>query len=180
MKIERHVEIHALESLLGSFASSLPAYRIQIPSRSSRQGGTPFAWHPWIHAACRGSSNARSTASIGRWEDRPISIATWSPFMINIFFPASSWVLDTPGTTSQTKRPKHQPHVLMLTGNKPATLFLWRDLPDDEMPKRLEALTGREDGTTVYGPKPLACSPSAVEAGCFNRRRHFSCIVRIQ
>ena len=33
------------------------------------------------------------------------------------------------------------------------------------LPSRLEAVSGREDGTTVYSDKLLACSLSAYEAG---------------
>ena len=48
-------------------------------------------------------------------------------------------------------------------GKKPARLCLWGPARR-QLPPFLEAVTGREDGSTVYSSLPLACSISAREA----------------
>lgn len=52
-----------------------------------------------------------------------------------------------------------------LTGTKPSSLTLWGGCVLLDLPQKLESGAAREDGTVIYTPRPLASSPSAVEAG---------------
>lgn len=66
---------------------------------------------------------------------------------------------------------------LIQAGDKAPALELWGGAGGNrraDLPDRLEAIAGREDGSVVYSPKPLACSISACEArmrACWMRER---------
>lgn len=72
-------------------------------------------------------------------------------------------------SSNQTSRTMSMVKKKHSSGRKPATLFLWSD-SRTTLPRRLEAIAGREDGSIVYSPKPLGCSISALEAGAASAR----------